>query len=219
MTTDAPQAETSPNRRLSLESCTTRGTSSEKEKIYSREDSERASRAEKAEAEFKTVEKNSEPEPWPAWRPAEPWRDPSKEPRIGKLRQTPWTEESIRNMDASEKADTLPSRWCILLTKARNLILAATTASTSWYKQNGCNSRAKKEEPDRRLPFGAETAPSGPRRLSVWCGGKKPPRSRLAPQQEEKDGRLRKKDESARGATRGAMHLLVPPCGLLLTTA
>ena len=35
MTTDAPQAETSPNRRLSLESCTTRGTSSEKENLLS----------------------------------------------------------------------------------------------------------------------------------------------------------------------------------------
>ena len=110
-------------------------------------------------------------------------------------------------------------RMMYLAHKARNLILAATTASTSWYKQNGCNSRAKKEEPDRRLPFGAETAPSGPRRLSGWCGGKKPPRSRLAPQQEEKDGRMRKKDESARGATRGEMYLLVPPCGLLLTAA
>ena len=35
MTTDAPQAETPPNRRLSLESCTTRGTSSEKENLLS----------------------------------------------------------------------------------------------------------------------------------------------------------------------------------------
>ena len=35
MTTDAPQAETSLNRRLSLESCTTRGTSSEKENLLS----------------------------------------------------------------------------------------------------------------------------------------------------------------------------------------
>ena len=35
MTTDAPQAETSPNRRLFLESCTTRGTSSEKENPHS----------------------------------------------------------------------------------------------------------------------------------------------------------------------------------------
>ena len=35
MATDAPQAETSPNRRLSLESCTTRGTSSEKENLLS----------------------------------------------------------------------------------------------------------------------------------------------------------------------------------------
>ena len=35
MTTDAPQAETSPNRQLFLESCTTRGTSSEKENLLS----------------------------------------------------------------------------------------------------------------------------------------------------------------------------------------
>ena len=76
---------------------------------------------------------------------------PKQRAKNWKIRQTPWTEESIRNMDASEKADTLPSGWCILLTKARNLILAATTVSTSWYKQNGCNSRAKKEEPDRRF--------------------------------------------------------------------
>ena len=33
MKTDAPQAETSLNRRLFLESCITRGTSSEKEKL------------------------------------------------------------------------------------------------------------------------------------------------------------------------------------------
>ena len=37
--------------------------------------------------------------------------------------------------------------------------------------------------------------------------------------QEEEDGLLQKNDESAHGATRGEMYLLVPPCGLLLTAA
>ena len=39
------------------------------------------------------------------------------------------------------------------------------------------------------------------------------------PQQEEEDGRLRKNDEPARGATRGELYLLVPPYDLLLTAA
>ena len=63
MTTDAPQAETSHNPRLSLESCTTRGTSSEKENLLSGRRLNEPVMQKKAEAESKTVEKNSEPEP------------------------------------------------------------------------------------------------------------------------------------------------------------
>ena len=44
-------------------------------------------------------------------------------------------------------------------------------------------------------------------------------RPRFAPRQEEEDGRLRKNDEPARGASRGELYLLVPPCDLLLATA
>ena len=51
MTPDAPQAETSPNRRLFLENCTTGGTSSEKEEPTLGRTPELASRAEKAEAD------------------------------------------------------------------------------------------------------------------------------------------------------------------------
>ena len=84
-------------------------------------------------------------------------------------------------------------------------------------KTNGCNSPAKKAEPAQRLPFGAETPPPEPRLCPGWCGGKKPPRPRFAHRQEEEDGRLRKKDEPARGASRCELYLLVPLCDLLLT--
>ena len=57
MTSDAPQAEISPNRQLFLENCTTGGTSSEKEEPTLGRTPELASRADKAEAESKTVEK------------------------------------------------------------------------------------------------------------------------------------------------------------------
>ena len=87
-------------------------------------------------------------------------------------------------------------------------------------KNNGCNSPAKKAEPARWLPFGAEIPPPEPSLCPGWCGGKKkPPRPRFAPRQEGEDGRLWKNDEPARGASRGELYLLVPPCDLFLTAA
>ena len=102
--------------------------------------------------------------------------------------------------------------------KGERLLLAATTPRP-YDKSNGCNSPAKKAEPARWLPFGAETPPPEPRICPGWCGGKKPPRPRFAPRQEGEDGRLRKNDEPAREASRGELYLLVPPCDLFRTAA
>ena len=83
----------------------------------------------------------------------------------------------------------------------------------------GCNSPAKEAEPARWLPSGAENPPPEPRLCPGWCGGKNPPRPCFELRKEGEAGRLRKPEEPARGAYRGELYLLVPPCDLILTAA
>ena len=100
MTTDAPQAETTPNRRLILESRITRGTSSEKEN-YSR-------CADKAEAESKTMEK-LRTGTMTRLKTCGAMERPKQRAKNWKTLPNAMNRRIIRNTDASEKAETLPS--------------------------------------------------------------------------------------------------------------
>ena len=82
----------------------------------------------------------------------------------------------------------------------------------------GYNSLATEEEPARWLPSGEETPPPEPRICPDGVEAKTPTTPLHAPKEGEA-GRMRKPEEPTRGAYRGELYLLVPPCDLIFTAA